>query len=127
MLKTATSLFAVGMFFMAIVWLDSAIGTDIQREGSRTYIIDQIGERWDITQAQSLGFHPENFQYGIGRNALQTLDDSNLNPDASFISPHLRVIGVTDGTEAHAYSVSKLWRHEIANTNLGLKSIAVGY
>ena len=127
MLKKASLLFAIVLFFIAILCLDSAISTDIQKEGSRTYIIDQVGERWDITQAQSLGFHPENFQYGIGRNAFQTLDDSNLNPDASFISPHLRVIGVTDGTEAHAYSVSKLWRHEIANTNLGLKPIAVGY
>ncbi|MBW2139146.1 MAG: DUF3179 domain-containing protein, partial [Deltaproteobacteria bacterium] len=38
-----------------------------------------------------------------------------------------RVIGVYDGKESHAYSVPKLRRHEIANTNLGSQPIAVSY
>lgn len=32
------------------------------RENGKTYIVDQRGERWDVTQAESLGFDPEGFQ-----------------------------------------------------------------
>ncbi len=37
------------------------------------------------------------------------------------------MIGVSDGKTAQAYSVSKLSRHEVANTMLGDAPIAVGY
>jgi hypothetical protein len=42
----------------------------VTQEGDKTYIVDQTGERWDVTQAKLIGFRPERFQYGIGRNAL---------------------------------------------------------
>jgi hypothetical protein len=116
-------MFIIGLFFVfqygtAVSYVTSA--------GGKTYIVDQTGEKWDVTQAKSIGFDPHRFQYGIGRHAFQTLDDSHLKKKASF-TREFRVIGITDESEAQAYSVSKLRGHEIANTTLGSKPIVVGY
>lgn len=99
----------------------------VVRDSDKVYIVDRNGERWDVTQAKSIGFDPHGFQYGIGRDAFRPLDDSSLSDDNFFASRDLRVIGVDDGDEAHAYSVKKLRSHEIANTTLGSEPIAVGY
>jgi len=99
----------------------------VQEDGNKTYIVDQTGERWDITQAKSIGFRPERFQFGIGRNAFTPLDDSQLSDGSIALSENLRIIGIAEGTEAQAYSIPKLGRHEIANTNIGSKPIGVGY
>ena len=101
--------------------------SSVLREADKIYIVDRTGERWDVTQAKSIGFDPHRFQYGIGREAFTPLDESYLSDDTFFVSRGLRVIGVTGGTEAHAYSVPKLRRHEIANTTIDSKPIAVGY
>lgn len=106
---------------------DGFASASVIRDGKKVYIKDYTGERWDVTQAKSIGFKPELFQYGIGRNAFTPLDDSFLAEDASSLSYNPRVIGVTDGNEAHAYSVSKLKYHEIANTHISEKPIAAGY
>ena len=99
----------------------------VTSEKDRTFIIDQRGERWDITQAKSIGFKPEGFQYGIGRDAFTPLDETGLGDDVSSVSRNLRIIGISDGAQAQAYSVDKLWRHEIANSKIGSKPVAVGY
>ncbi len=99
----------------------------VTSEGNKTYIVDRTGEKWDVTQAKSIGFDPHGFQYGIGRNAFATLDDSHLKDKVSFSSRDYRVIGIANSSEAQAYSVSKLRNHEIANTTLGSKPITVGY
>jgi hypothetical protein len=72
----------------------------VLKEAEKIYIVDRTGERWDVTQAVSLGFNPEGFQFGLGRNAFTTLDDSLLTNDTSNISKNARVIGVTDGSTA---------------------------
>jgi len=99
----------------------------VDQKGDKTYIVDRTGERWDITQAKSIGFKPEGFQYGIGRNAFTTLDDKDVGDKTDSLSPGLRVIGVSDGSDTQAYSVRKLVRHEIANVTLGSRPIAAGY
>ena len=99
----------------------------VTRKGGKTYIVDRNGERWDVTQAKSLGFKPEKLQYGIGRNAFKTLNDSDMSDDTSSVSGRSRVIGVSVGEEAHAYTISKLRRHEVANTTIDEKPIAAGY
>jgi len=33
----------------------------VDQKGDKTYIVDRTGERWDITQAKSIGFKPEGF------------------------------------------------------------------
>ncbi len=93
----------------------------------KIYITDRQGEKWDITQAVSLGFEPEKFQHGIGRNAIKPVDDDALDDDHDSLPGGSRVIGVESQGEAHAYSVRKLTRHEIANTTIGSQAIAAGY
>ena len=99
----------------------------VVKEKAKTYIVDQTGKRWDVTQAAALGFRPEKFQYGIGMNAFVTLDDSHLSDATDQLSGNQRIIGVNAGNEAHAYSVNRLRYHEIANTHIAGKAIAAGY
>ena len=117
-------LLSFSLFFLMAAESDAAF---VIRKGEKTYIEDQDGERWDVTQAKSLGFKPERFQYGIGRNAFTPLDDSSLSDDNSAVLRNPRVIGITDGNEARAYAIPKLRYHEIANTRIGTKPVAAGY
>ena len=117
-------LLSFSLFCLMAAELDAAL---VIRKGQKTYIEDQDGERWDVTQAKSLGFKPERFQYGIGRNAFTPLDDSSLSDDNSAVLRNPRIIGITDGTEARAYAIPKLRYHEIANTRIGTKPVAAGY
>ena len=110
----------------AIVSLAGAFSKVIH-DGDSTYIVDRHGERWDVTQARSIGFMPERFQHGIGRNAFTPLDDSSLKDQSPKVSKSLRVIGISDGKEARAYSVPRLYRHEVANSSIGDKQIAAAY
>jgi hypothetical protein len=121
--------FSLFILFLCLAYFITS-GTafsSVLRKADKTYIVDRTGERWDVTQAKSIGFDPHRFQYGIGREAFTPLDESYLSDDTFFVSSGLRVIGVTGGTEAQAYSVPKLRRHEIANTTIDSKPIAVGY
>lgn len=121
------------LFFIALLPLFFAIGSPggafskVIHDGDRTYIVDRHGERWDVTQARSIGFLPERFQHGIGRNAFTPLDDTDLKDKQSEVSKSLRVIGISDGKQANAYSVPRLWRHEVANSSIGEKPIAAAY
>jgi len=121
LLLLLVTIFIVGLIFVGLA------SASVIRDGKKVYIEDHTGERWDVTQAKSIGFKPEGFQYGIGRNAFTPLDDSFLAEDTSSLSHNPRVIGVTDGTEAKAYSVPKLRYHEIANSHIGEEPIAAGY
>jgi len=123
--KTAYS-FIISLIVIFVLASNTSFSFVVQ-EGDKTFIIDQTGERWDISQAKSIGFKPKGFQYGIGRSSFTPLDDSYLTEDSLSVSGKLRVIGVTDGSQAQAYSVSKLMHHEIANTRIGSKPIMVGY
>jgi len=119
--------------YIIILALSVAVGSlagafsKVIHDGDSTYIVDQHGERWDVTQARSVGFMPERFQHGIGRNAFTPLDDSSLKDKSRQASKSLRVIGIADGKEANAYSVERLRRHEVANSSIGNKQIAAAY
>lgn len=125
MLLLFSTIFVVGLIYAGLA--AGLASASVVRDGKKVYIEDYNGERWDVSQAQTIGFKPELFQYGIGRNAFTPLDDSLLAEDTSSLSHNPRVIGVTDGNEAHAYSVHKLRYHEIANSHIGEKPIAAGY
>jgi hypothetical protein len=99
----------------------------VLEEDGKVYIVDMLGERWDVTQARGIGFEPAKFQFGLGRNAFITLDDSLLTGDTSGVSDSLRVIGIAGKSEAKAYSVKKLRMHEVSNSELDGKPVAVGY
>lgn len=111
-----------------VVFFTTAVARPfVIQKGGKTFIQDQTGEIWDVTQAESLGFKPERFQYGIGKNAFTPLDDSQLKDGRSLNIRNRRVIGIADDSEARAYSVPKLKYHEIANTGIGDEKVAVGY
>jgi hypothetical protein len=112
---------------LGFIFASMSFAAYVLRKDGKIYIEDQTGERWDVTQANSLGFKPEWFQYGIGKNAFTPLDDSHLENDNSSGLKNPRVIGIAEGSEAQAYSVPKLRYHEIANTRIGGRQIAVGY
>ena len=112
---------------VVLIFVSISFASFVIRKEEKTYIEDQTGERWDITQAKSIGFKPEGFQYGIGKTAFTPLDDSFLSDSSSLNFQNPRVIGISDGKEERAYSVPKLRYHEIANTQINDKMIAVGY
>jgi len=96
-------------------------------EKGKSYIVDLHGEYWDVTQAKSIGFDPHRFRHGIGRNAFTPLDDTHLKENSQDVSSNTRVIGIADGKEARAYSVPRLYRHEVANSQIGSRPIAAAY
>jgi hypothetical protein len=124
-------LIRVLLFFIILiagcVKVDEAAYSNIRHEDGKTYIIDRTGDKWDVTQAVTLGFKPENFQYGIGKDTFTPLDDSSLTESSPDLPENMRVIGIEEGEDAKAYSVGRLSRHEISNSTLGEKPVAVGY
>ena len=111
---------------IVVVALSPAFSRVIEEKG-KIFIVDRHGERWDITQAISIGFEPHRFQHGIGRNAFTPLDDSKFSKNNTGVRQNERVIGIAEGEHANAYSVSKLWRHEVANSIIGDRPIAAAY
>ena len=123
-------LIIVTKIFLLVLVLGIALSQAFSRvieENDKTYIVDRHGERWDITQAVSIGFKPHRFQHGIGRNAFTPLDDTQFSADNTRVRRSERIIGISEGENANAYAVSKLWRHEVANSFIGEKPIAAAY
>ncbi len=104
-----------------------AFSYHVRREGNKVYIVDRTGERWEITQAVTLGFRPEGFQYGLGRHAFTPLDATFLRNPPVQVRGHLRVLGIAEAGEAQAYAIARLVGHEIANSRIGSRPIAVAY
>lgn len=97
------------------------------KDGDRVYIEDRTGKRWDVTLAKELGFIPQRFQYGIGKDAFVPLQDDDFEDGRISSFFDTRIIGVSIDGNAHAYAVNRLSRHEIANTTLGGHAISAGY
>ena len=119
------------IFLMVIITgcavVDEQASINVEREGDKVFIIDRTGSQWDVTQAESLGLKPEKFQYGIGKDTFVTLDDSQLDEAGLAVPEDLRVIGIKGDNDSKAFSVKKLSRHEISNSSLNGKPVAVGY
>ena len=109
------------------VEVDETAFSNVRHEEGKIYIIDRTGYKWDVTQAATLGFKPEKFQYGIGKYTFTPLDDSLLTDSSPDLPKKMRVIGIGEDKDSKAYSVSRLSRHEISNSTLGDKPVAVGY
>ena len=95
--------------------------------GDRVYIEDRTGELWDVTQSRELGFVPSKFQHGIGKNAFTPLQDEDFGDERLSNFFNTRIIGISIDNDAHAYAVSRLSKHEIANTEISGKAIVAGY
>ena len=52
----------VGVFFSGVQALSR-----VHQEDDKVYLIDRTGQRWDVTQAESLGFKFEDNLWGIGK------------------------------------------------------------
>jgi hypothetical protein len=122
------SLILFGILFFSLTAYTHDGHCRVLKENKMTFLIDRAGEKWDITQAVSIGFDPKRFQYGLGKNAIRPLDDTNLGKAALDVAPDLRILGIDDGKHsAQAYSVPKLARHEVANSSMGSVPIAAAY
>lgn len=106
---------------------ETASKTVVENEGAKIFIVDQTGERWDITQAVSIGFDPRYFEFGIGRNAFRPLGENDWLDTPEDKDARIRVLGIAGNGDAHAYSVAKLGGHETANTRLGSQPIVAAY
>jgi hypothetical protein len=112
-------------FFLSL-WVATAWGS-VQYIGDKVFIIDLTGDKWDVTQAKTLGFKPEKFQYGIGKTAFTPLDDSHIKQQPDVPGKNPRIIGLKNEFETHAYSVDRLRYHEIANLHFASKPITAAY
>ena len=124
--KTRFFLIIIVSFVCSLLYTNDSFSS-VEEENGEIYIVDRRGERWDITQAVSIGFDPEGFQFGIGRNAFTTLDDTSLSENSTDIHSSLRILGISDSSDAKAYSIPKLRGHEIANSMIGSTPIAAAY
>ena len=53
--------------------LAQTAGAAVIETNGLTFLVDQTGERWDISQAKSIGFEPQYFEFGIGHaDAIET-------------------------------------------------------
>ena len=78
--KFRNLLFLFLIILFGCVKVDEEAFSNVRHENGKTLIIDRTGDKWDIAQAETLGFKPENFQYGIGKNGLMR------TPDQKFLS-----------------------------------------
>jgi hypothetical protein len=117
----------IALVFAAAMILSGFTFSRVIQEKDKSYIVDLAGEHWDVTQAKSIGFHPERFRHGIGRHAFTPLDDSHLKENSPDLLNDIRVIGISVGEKARAYSVPRLSRHEVANSRIGDQPIAAAY
>ena len=99
----------------------------VVKKGNRVYIEDRTGKRWDVTEAQKRGFKPDNFNFGIGKDAFTPLQDRDLSIAQFPGNSRQDIIGIAAGGESHAYSIERLVHHEVANTTIAGSPIAVGY
>ena len=118
---------AAATLFITAAVVNTVAAAQVATSGDKIFIVDRTGYEWDVTRAVELGFNPENFQYGIGKDTFITLDDQDLDETRDSLGDRSRVIGVELEGSAHAYSVAKLRYHEIANTTLAGRPIVAGY
>ena len=98
------------LFSVLLLICTGSLAGVIKKDG-KIFISDRKGEKWDITQAVSIGFKPDKFEFGLGRNAFSPLDDSHFRDATKSIPKKLRVIGVLGENESKAFSINKLTGH----------------
>ncbi len=122
-----TLIILLAMLFFCMPFFSHNAYCTVIKEKEKTFLVDRTGAKWDITQAISIGFKPAAFQFGLGRDVIKPLDDSDLGKASPDMSPTLRVIGISEKKISKAYSVSRLSRHEVANSSIGSSPIAAAY
>ena len=111
---------------------DTTINDPDSSKNDRILIIDNTGKKWDVTHAvNEYNFIAENFQYGLGPNAIRPI----LNPQ--MISQKDRgypgsgddmiVIGVSLNGYTRAYPIRYLFSHEVVDEKFDSTYVAVSY
>jgi hypothetical protein len=113
--------------FLLLVAVDQHAEAAVFKEDNKIFLMDRTGERWDITQAVSMGFNPDRFEFGIGRDAFYPLDETHWKAGSKQGDSKMRIIGIAGDGHAHAYSVNTLRHHETANTFLDSDAIVAAY
>ena len=108
------------------------LSDDRIESGQNVYLIDRQGQRWDITHAvEKYGFRAENFQYGLGKNAIPSIDypDMYLPGEPGYPLPDDRatVVAARIRSEARAYPLFIMKFHEIVNESFAGELVAVAY
>lgn len=67
------------MMTTLLLFGDICFAARVVRHADSVYIQDRTGQRWEVSQAQTLGFKPNKFQYGIGKNAFKPLQDKDFD------------------------------------------------
>lgn len=125
MQKNKIGLFII-LFCLLVATVSVSFAGVIQRNG-KTFLRDRRGEQWDISQADSIGFNPYRFEFGLGKNAFKPLGDSHLRNASNTVPRRLRILGVTGESGSKAFSVKKLGGHEITNSFIDDAPIAAAY
>jgi len=104
----------------------------VLREGAKVYIVDRTDKKWDVTHADTAyGFKPEEFQFGLGPDAIKPISDAEMICEGFpgypvFDDPRL-VMGVKLSGEVRAYPIDIMSRHEVANEQFGEAFVSVAY
>ncbi|MBD3334630.1 MAG: DUF3179 domain-containing protein [Candidatus Eisenbacteria bacterium] len=109
-----------------------ATSTDPPGDEEPILITDRTGKEWDVTYAvKELGFKVEDFNFGLGPDAIPPIVDPQFiapgeeeypSPDAA-----VRVLGMTAGDDARAYPVTDIAGHEVVNDRVGDLHFAATY
>lgn len=93
-------------------------------------ITDAEGVRWDVTHAQEkYGMRGEQFQYGLGPNAITPINDPQFLSPGDEGYPRdtdtFMVLGVSIKGDSRAYPMVILGRHEVVNDEFGNQPVAI--
>ena len=94
--------FAVGILFL--LQSDAAFSY-VEKKDGKIYIVDHPGERWDVTQAKSIGFKPEKFQCGIHNGKVSWAYRASILKDG-FRGSILRIPDGGNGTKTPGNQVA---------------------
>ena len=100
--------------------------------GKSLFIIDRTGKRWDITHAaEKYGFRAENFQYGLGPDAISSIDYPDMflpgEPGYPLADDTFTIIAARIRSDARAYPIFVMKSHEIVNESFAGQLVAVAY
>lgn len=118
--------------FGCSVGTDSNSDHEVIRENGSIFIVDQTGKRWDVTHAeQQYGLKAENFQFGLGPNAIPPITNPKFagpgDPQFPDENRNFLVIGVSLGNAVKSYPISIMSINEIAIEDFGNLPAAVAY
>ena len=131
-----------GLVILALAVLSGPFGCEsiipelppppVETVGDTIFIIDQAGERWDVTHAvRHYKMYLPDFGHGVGRNVIRPIIDPIMIPPGDRLYPDTdkqwQVIGTTINGDSRAYRIDHLNAHEVVDDSFGDVHVAVGW